>query len=147
MTQLAQHFTFEEFTATNHATLQDENRQQALVFVDALTVTAQLAEQVRALFGAPIIIHDAYRCKALNDAVGSQDHSQHMVGQAFDFHVAGLEAQLRPCLDKIVASGIQFHQLLIEGACLHLGTYRPYMPNGEVAWWSEGDKIIYRPYV
>lgn len=147
MTQLTQHFTFEEFTATAHADLQDENRAQAMMHLNDLTVTAQLAESVRALFNAPLVIHSGYRCKPLNDAVGSQDHSQHMVGQAFDFHVQGMEDELRPCLDKIAASTIQFHQLLIEGACLHLGTWRDGQPNGEIAWWAEGEKIVYKAAV
>ena len=143
---LSEHFTYDEFTATQHNDLQDENRAEGLMHLADLTATAQVAEQVRALFGGPLVIHCAFRCKRLNDAVGSQDHSQHLVGQAFDFHVQDLGADdthLRAALHTIAGSGIKFHQLLIERGCLHLGTFKPGAPNGEVAWWDKGTKVIY----
>lgn len=49
-------------------------------------VTAAL-EPIRATFGYGIRITSGYRCPAVNQAVGSSDHSQHLLGQAADCQV------------------------------------------------------------
>jgi putative chitinase len=42
------------------------------------------------LGGKPIMINSAFRSKAVNDAVGSKDSSQHRLGLAADFRVPGM---------------------------------------------------------
>lgn len=46
-------------------------------------------EQLRDLAGAPVIIHDAYRCPTHNAAVGGVSHSRHVEGQAADLSIDG----------------------------------------------------------
>ncbi len=43
MTQLTEHFTFEEFTKTRHELLQAENRLQAEQYVDNMRLVAEEA--------------------------------------------------------------------------------------------------------
>jgi zinc D-Ala-D-Ala carboxypeptidase len=50
-----------------------------------LMSTADMMQELRDLLNYPIKINSAYRCKALNDAVGSKDTSQHLQGLACDF--------------------------------------------------------------
>lgn len=148
--QLSPHFTLLEFTnSSDHPGLVSANTDAATPYLGSIATCASRAEDIRSLFNAPVIIHSGFRSKALNDAVGSQDHSQHMIGEAFDFHVEGFlgtHELLMQALTKIEASRIEFHQLLIEGECLHFGIYKPFQPNGEVAWWADGEKVVYRPY-
>lgn len=46
-------------------------------------------EALRTLAGAPIRIHDAYRCEAHNTAVGGVARSEHPQGKAADLHIDG----------------------------------------------------------
>lgn len=144
MTRLTPNFLLEEFThSADHPNLVAANTLAARKFLPDITTCAWWAESIRRKFGAPVRIHSGFRFKALNDAVGSQDRSQHMVGQAFDFDVEDLT--MRQVLDGICNDPhFRFHQLLIERGCVHFGILVPGQPNGEVGWWAGGQKVIYR---
>ena len=60
----------------------------------------------------PIMINSAFRSKAVNDAVGSKDTSQHRLGCAADFKVPGMTPD--QVVRKIIASGIEYDQILRE---------------------------------
>lgn len=80
--QLSPHFSLEELVATQHRGI--DNTAPADV-VSRLTRTAQGLESARTRLGVPVIISSGYRCPALNEAVGGQPNSQHLVGEAADF--------------------------------------------------------------
>jgi hypothetical protein len=71
-----------------------------------------LLEQVRGVVGKPIMINSGYRCKQVNDSVGSKDTSQHRIGCAADIRVSGMTPS-QVC-EAIKASDIQFDQLIRE---------------------------------
>ena len=58
---------------------------QEIGILNCLMSTADLMQEIRNLLGKPIKINSAYRCKKVNDAVGSTDRSQHLQGLACDF--------------------------------------------------------------
>jgi zinc D-Ala-D-Ala carboxypeptidase len=58
------------------------------------------------------MISSGFRCKALNDAVGSKDSSQHRVGCAADFRVPSMTPD--EVVKAIVASGLGFDQVIRE---------------------------------
>ena len=66
-----------------------------------LVRTAGLLEQVRALIKKPIIVNSAFRSKAVNDAVGSKDTSQHRIGCAADIRIPGMTPKqvVQACID------------------------------------------------
>jgi hypothetical protein len=85
---LSPHFTLAELTVTSHRTLDNSPTQAAIA---NLTRLAEFLETVKAtLGGKPIMVTSAYRSKAINDAVGSRDSSQHRLGLAADFRVPGM---------------------------------------------------------
>ena len=138
---LSPNFTLAELTRTNHAELAAQNTALAMTepgILAELRQTAHALELVRALFNRPILVHSGFRCEELNEAVGGSPTSQHRVGQAVDFTVEGMD--LEDTLHTIQAGGIPFHQLLIEDACIHIGTWQEGKPNGEVAYWKAGVK-------
>ena len=50
-------------------------------------------EQLRALAGAPVLIHAGYRCPQHNQAVGGVPNSEHTLGLAADIVLPGLSLQ------------------------------------------------------
>jgi len=112
--KLTEHFTFFELTHTGKAELQELNRRKGLCYVSALTeVCRTILEPVRANYGKLVIVNSGFRCYELNATVGGSASSQHMLGQAADFHVDGM------LLDGVFAwlwkkSGIPFGQLIDE---------------------------------
>jgi uncharacterized protein YcbK (DUF882 family) len=82
------HFTIAELTHTDHRLLDNTPNAQELVNIKRL---AEFLETVKTtLGGKPIMINSAFRSKAVNDAVGSKDTSQHRLGLACDFRVPGM---------------------------------------------------------
>jgi hypothetical protein len=58
------------------------------------------------------MVNSGFRCKELNDAVGSKDTSQHRLGCAADIRVPGLSPD--QVVQAILNSPIQFDQLIRE---------------------------------
>ena len=77
-----------------------------------LVRTAGLLEQVRTLLNKPIIVNSAFRSKAVNDAVGSKDTSQHRLGCAADIRVPGMTP--KEVVEAIVKSNIPYDQVIRE---------------------------------
>ena len=102
------HFTLAELTHTDHRTLDNTPDAQQLANLQRL---AEFLETVKTtLGGKAVIITSGYRSKALNDAVGSKDTSQHRQGLACDFRVPGMtpDAVVRALLN------LPFDQIIRE---------------------------------
>jgi putative chitinase len=107
---LSQHFTLEELTVTNHRTLDNTPDAVALANLNRL---ALFLEDVKAVLGGkPIMINSAYRSKAVNDAVGSKDTSQHRLGCAADIRVPGMTPD--EVVRAVIVSKLPFDQLIRE---------------------------------
>ena len=75
-------------TVTDHRSLDNTPTQ---IEISNLQRLAQFLETVKTtLGGKAVMINSAYRSKAVNDAVGSKDTSQHRLGLACDFRVPGM---------------------------------------------------------
>ena len=82
------HFTLAELTHTDHRSLNNTPNAGELANLQRL---AEFLEVVKTtLGGKPVMINSAFRSKAVNDAVGSKDTSQHRLGLAADFRVPGM---------------------------------------------------------
>ena len=110
MTHLSPNFTLAELTVTDHREFDNSPTQEEISNLQRL---AQLLEQVKeTLGGKPVMINSAFRCKQVNDAVGSKDSSQHRHGCAADFRVPSMtpDAVVR----AVIAAGLPFDQIIRE---------------------------------
>jgi len=108
--QLSDHFTLEELTHTDHRDLDNTPNETELANLKRL---AEFLEKIKGVLGGkPIMVNSAFRSKAVNDAVGSKDTSQHRVGCAADLRVPGMTPD--EVVKAIIASGIGYDQVIRE---------------------------------
>ena len=108
--QLTPHFTLEELTHTDHRTIENVPNSTE---INNLKRLAEMLEKVKDLLdGKPIMVNSAFRSKAVNDAVGSKDTSQHRVGCAADIRVPGLSPD--QVVKAIIGSPIAYDQIIRE---------------------------------
>lgn len=123
MTQLTEHFTFEDLTHTDHREFDNTptNAEKCIidgkeVIVDALgnlPRLAQFLEEVRVVLGnKPIIVNSAFRSHDVNTAVGSKDTSDHRRGCAADIRVSGMTPD--EVVRAIIGSGLAYQQVIRE---------------------------------
>lgn len=107
---LSTHFTLDELTHTDHRELDNTPNEQELTNLKRLA--AFLEEIKTVLGGKPIMVNSAFRSKAVNDAVGSKDTSQHRVGCAADLRIPGMTPD--EVVKAVIASGIGYDQVIRE---------------------------------
>jgi len=107
---LTPNFTLEELTHTDHRTFDNTPNNEELANLRRL---AEFLEQVKVVLGGkPIIVNSAFRSKAVNDAVGSSDKSQHRRGCAADIRVHGMTPN--EVVSAIIKSGLPYDQVIRE---------------------------------
>ena len=107
---LTPHFTLEELTHTDHRTLDNTPNEAELTNLKRL---AEFLEAVKTVLGGkPIIVNSAFRSKAVNDAVGSKDTSQHRTGCAADIRVPGMTPD--EVVTAIIAANLGHDQVIRE---------------------------------
>jgi hypothetical protein len=124
--QVSEHFSLEELTASSVAARKGLDNTPNATEIANLMRTAALLEQVRALLNKPITVNSAFRSKAVNDAVGSKDTSQHRIGCAADIRVSGMTPKqvVQACID----ANVPYDQIIEEfGSWTHISV--PDMPS------------------
>lgn len=107
---MTEHFTLEELTHTDHRTLDNTPNETELANIQRL---AEFLEAVKTVLGGkPIMVNSAFRSKAVNDAVGSKDTSQHRVGCAADIRVPSMTPD--EVVRAIIGSGLGYDQVIRE---------------------------------
>jgi putative chitinase len=107
---LTEHFTLEELTHTDHRELENIPNEIEQANIQRL---AEFLEAVKTLLGGkPIMVNSAFRSKAVNDAVGSKDTSQHRIGCAADIRVPGMTPD--QVVRAVIASDLGFDQVIRE---------------------------------
>lgn len=107
---LSPHFTYDELTHTDHRQFDNTPNEAEL---ENLKRLAAFLEKVKELLGGkPIMVNSAFRCKLVNDAVGSKDTSQHRIGCAADIRVPGMTPD--EVVKSVIASGLEYDQVIRE---------------------------------
>jgi len=127
---LTENFTLEELIYSEWADAHNVENIPTDDVVYNLTALAQdILQPARDLFDGPISINSGFRCKEVNDGVGSKDTSQHMIGQAAD-----LDCSDNKKLFNLIKDNLIFDQLISEGGLvtnpkwIHV-SYRPHGGN------------------
>jgi uncharacterized protein YcbK (DUF882 family) len=110
MTKLTEHFTLEELTHTDHREFDNTPNEAETANLERLALFLELVKET--LGGKPVMVNSAFRCKQVNDAVGSKDSSQHRVGCAADIRVPGMTPD--EVVKTIIASKIGYDQIIRE---------------------------------
>ena len=123
---LSPHFTLDELTHTDHRELDNTPNDTE---TENLRRLAAFLEQVKEVVGGkPIMVNSAFRSKAVNDAVGSKDTSQHRIGCAADIRVPGMTPD--EVVKAVIASKIGYDQVIREfDRWTHISV--PNSPTGE----------------
>jgi hypothetical protein len=107
---LTEHFTLEELTHTDHRELENIPNESEKANIQRL---AEFLESVKTVLGGkPIMVNSAFRSKAVNDAVGSKDTSQHRIGCAADIRVPGMTPD--EVVRAVIASDLPYDQVIRE---------------------------------
>ncbi|MBI2315568.1 MAG: peptidase M15 [Betaproteobacteria bacterium] len=111
--RLSRHFTLRQLIFSETAARRSIDNTPPARIIGNLRILAAGLEQVRELLGHSLHISSAYRCRALNAAVGGAKTSHHLRGLAADFVCENFGTPYRAC-KKIAASAIEFDQLIYE---------------------------------
>ena len=120
--QLSAHFSLAEFLHSDLALREgiDNDNPPAAALKDMQSLCVNVLEPLRKALGErPLRITSGYRCPELNALLKSADTSQHLLGQAADFQVPGMDLLK---VAEVAASRylINFDQLIYEGRWLHI---------------------------
>ena len=112
------YFTIEELTrSTTAASLGADNTPPPEAVANLTALVDYVLDKIRERWERPIRVNSGYRSKAVNDAAGSKDTSQHRTGEAADI-TAGSQAENAKLFALIVsmrlAGEIEFDQLIDE---------------------------------
>ena len=107
---LSEHFTLDELTHTDHRELDNTPNDAELANLKRL---AAFLEKVKTILGGkPVMVNSAFRSKAVNDAVGSKDTSQHRLGCAADIRIPGMTPD--EVVKAVIASDLPYDQVIRE---------------------------------
>ena len=110
---LSPHFTLDELTVSEAAARNGWDNTPNEQELENLKRLAAFLEEVKTVLGGkPIMVNSAFRSKAVNDAVGSKDTSQHRVGCAADIRVPGMTPD--EVVKAVIASKIGYDQVIRE---------------------------------
>jgi uncharacterized protein YcbK (DUF882 family) len=110
---LSQNFTFEELTRSEAAARNSWDNTPNEAEIENLKRLAALLQDVKAAVGGkPVIINSGFRSKQVNDAVGSNDRSQHRLGCAADLRVPGMTP--RQVVEACIEAKVPFDQIILE---------------------------------
>jgi uncharacterized protein YcbK (DUF882 family) len=111
--KLSENFSLEELTNSETAARNNwDNTPNATELANLVRLAAFLEEIKTVLGGKPIMVNSAFRCKQVNDAVGSKDTSQHRIGCAADIRVPSMTPD--EIVKAVIASGIGYDQIIRE---------------------------------
>lgn len=119
--RLSKNFVLGEFVKTATG-LDNVPGQTEIENIRSLVVN--VLQPLRDVVGKPIIVSSGYRSPLVNAAIGGAKSSQHLKGQAADFHIKGLTNQ--QIIDTLIKNNIPFDQVIDE---------QLYRSSGRLAKW------------
>lgn len=132
MGTISKDFSWSEFEASDTA--------KSLHIINAITdwdvrdniiaLVKNVLQPLRDAWGGPLKINSGYRCKALNEAVGGVESSQHRKGQAAD--VACTDPYALAKLAKHL--GLPYDQMIVYPSFCHFSHRRDGEQRGQILY-------------
>lgn len=91
--QLTKHFSLSELASSPTAQKNGINNTPTNAIIDNIIIVCEGLEVIRYAAGFPIEITSGYRSPELNKFIGGASTSQHLDGQAADFHIPGITVE------------------------------------------------------
>ena len=141
--KLTEHFTLEELIASSTAKAKGiDNTPNEEEQAHLLQLCQQILEPIRKIYGQPIKVTSAFRCKKLNTAVGGAKTSQHLTGCAADIKATKTtNAVLFHCIKQLIEQKKIFVGQLIweygtknEPNWVHVSMPRVGKPNNQILY-------------
>lgn len=145
MSQLSQNFSLEEATFSQTAVRHGIVNQPDEQTLERMRQAAISMERVRSFLGHGIRVSSWLRVIQLNRAIGSKDSSDHVYGCAIDFTCQAFGTPYEIC-KAIIDSGIEFSQMIYEGAWVHISFRHDRIHRREVltAKFQKNGKAVYK---
>ena len=113
MSNISKHITLHEATVSPTALRMGIDNVPSEQELESMKLVAEKCfEPLREWYGKPIKVNSFFRCKALNDAVGSNDRSYHRLGMAIDMSAGSKQENEK--LFNWCKDNIQFTELINE---------------------------------
>jgi hypothetical protein len=110
--RLSRNFTLREAVKSQTASrLGIDNTPPLEVIPKLVRVAEHILEPARAHYGVKYSPNSFFRCPELNRAIGSQDTSQHIKGEAVDIEIPG---QTNFDVAQWISQNLDFDQLILE---------------------------------
>ncbi len=118
--KLSKDFYLEEFVSSPTATRHNIDNEPSPSVIEELTkLCVEIMQPIRNYFERAVIISSGYRCLELNTLIGGSKTSQHMKGQAADFHINTISTAT--IVDACIKLSLPYHQLINEfGRWVHI---------------------------
>jgi uncharacterized protein YcbK (DUF882 family) len=135
--QVSPHFTFFELTKTDHADLQEANRDVPDEMLrNMYALSWGIFEPIRRHYNRPVHVHSCWRCVALNRALKiASTTSQHCYGQAGDIDVDGIPS-------KDLFDWIRLKSKLPFGQVIHEPPGTVHISLGKPIWRRSGEALL-----
>lgn len=78
--------------------------------ISSMRLVVSVLNQVQRYFNSQVVVTSGYRCEELNKAVGGVPYSQHMLGEAVDFYVAGISLYN---VFKYIVDNVEYDQCIM----------------------------------
>jgi len=132
MTQITEHFSMEEFVASDTAKAKGiSNTPNADQEKSIRDLCEYILEPLRVMYGKPIKISSGFRNQVLNYAIGGSGTSQHCKGEAADLVVR--REDLGTIFGIIIENKLPFDQLIWENTWVHVSFSRRM--RGQILWY------------
>lgn len=148
--QLSTHFWLGEFLYSQTAIRRGIDNSLTSEHIGRLVILCDdILEPIREHFG-PIKINSGYRSPALNKALsGSSSSSMHMESWAADIDPLNPRAKNKDIIDWVIASDLEYDQVIYEGTWVHLGRFSPKKTARKqklMMFPDRNGKVKYYPY-
>ena len=139
--QLSSHFSYEELVNSPEGQRHGLDNTPSKEVLENLKDLAGNLEELRILFGCPLVILSGFRCEKLNTLVGGSKTSAHVKGFAADIVCPGWysPSSMQSMLKK---SELKLDQCIEEGGWLHV-SFAPTLRNEYLKATFKNGKATY----